>query len=128
MTSARRPLAGLATAALVAAALVALPEAGTAQNPYAEQVITYLDGVEERTLSEGYVPEGESEGWMMSGAEGATILRLPAGRFVVIGMSMPDCSNLDLAVYDAGGAMVSSDVLDDDVPIVNNFGRAPDPV
>ncbi|MFO7893642.1 MAG: hypothetical protein R6U63_07910 [Longimicrobiales bacterium] len=105
MTSARRPLAALATAALVAS-----PATGTAQNPYAEQVTAYLDEVEESTLSEEYVLEGESEGWMISGAEGATILRLPAGRFMVIGACDDDCSDIDLIV----SRMDTEQLLDSD--------------
>lgn len=98
MTRPRRPLAGLATVALATIALAAVPGTGAAQNPYAEQVAAYLDEVEERALGEAYVLEGESEGWMMNGAEGATILRLPAGRFVVIGACDDDCSDIDLIV------------------------------
>ena len=90
MTELRRTLA--------IAAWLLLPGAATAQNPYAEQVSGYLDDMFDRTLGADYSLEGESHGWMIDGADGGSMVRLPAGRYVVIGACDNDCEDIDLAV------------------------------
>lgn len=75
-----------------------IPDPAAPQNVYADQVHGYLDEFESRVLDADHVLEGEAYGWMMDGAEGATIVRLPAGSYVVLGACDDDCSDIDLAV------------------------------
>lgn len=101
------------------AALAALPTLAAAQGMYAEQVGNYLDEMQARVEAEGYTFEGESTGWMVGGARGATVVRLPAGSYVAIGACDDDCSDIDLVA----SLMNASDNLDldeedDSFPIV----------
>ena len=95
---------------VAAAALLLMPGAAAAQNPYAEQVTGYLDDMFESALGADYVLEGESHSWMIDGAEAASVVRLPAGRYVVIGACDNDCEDIDLAV----SRMDTDEVLDSD--------------
>jgi len=102
MTTIRRFLAGLT--------LLLIPATAAAQNTYADQVMGYLDGVFDNALGDGYTLEGESHGWMMNGASGAAIVRLPAGRYVAIGACDNDCEDIDLMV----SRMDDQEMLDSD--------------
>lgn len=93
-----RPSQSLSAGLAFVAVLLALPAAAAAQNAYADQVQGYLDEFEARVLDQGYTLEGEAVGWMMDGAEGGTIVDLPAGSYVVLGACDDDCSDIDLAV------------------------------
>ena len=99
---------------LVVLMMLAFPLSVAAQNVYADQVATYLDEMEAEVAGEGYQLEGQSTGWMMDGAEGATIVRLPAGSYVVVGACDDDCSDIDLmaARMDTQEDLDSDDEMD----------------
>ncbi len=95
-------------------AILLIPATATAQNPYADQVMQYLDGTYDTRYAPAYTLEGESYGWMIAGAEGASAVRLPAGSYVVIGACDDDCSDIDLYVrrMDSDGMLDVDEELD----------------
>lgn len=105
---------------LALAALACLPAVAAAQGMYAEQVSNYLDEMQTRIEAEGFTFEGESTGWMVAGARGATVVRLPAGTYVAIGACDDDCADIDLmaSLMNADNAL-DLDEEDDAFPIVN---------
>lgn len=116
MRPSQAPYAGLLYAAIV---VLVLPSGATAQNVYADQVEGYLDELEARVLDDGYSQEGASAGWMLEGTEGGTLIRLPAGRYVVLGACDDDCSDLDLAVSRVDDrAELGADRAVDSFPVV----------
>lgn len=123
MTTVRLPRALTAAAA----ALALLPAAVPAQGVYADQVAGYLTDMEGR-LGSGLTLEGEASGWMADGAEGATIVRLPAGSYVAFGACDNDCSDIDLVVSRLDTEeMLDSDREMDSFPIVEfTLGQATD--
>lgn len=98
------------TGFLAAVILLAFPGSAPGQDIYAEQVNGYLDEMENRELSAAHTLEGQSTSWMFNGAEAATIVRLPAGSYVVIGACDEDCSDIDLVA----SRMDTQEMLDDD--------------
>lgn len=54
-----------------------------------------------------------------AGGEARFSISLEAGTYGGVAVCDNDCSNVDLAVYDASGAEVAADVLDDDVPVID---------
>jgi hypothetical protein len=106
-----RRIAGLAA--------LLVPAVAVAQNPYADQVMQYLDGMYDTSFGPAYTLEGESYGWMIAGAEGASAVRLPAGSYVVIGACDDDCSDIDLyARRIDSDAMLDSDEELDSFPVL----------
>ena len=59
-------------------------------------------------------------GSLKNNAQGTVTLQLNGGiRYHIMGACDTDCSDMDLVLYDPSGKQVSSDVEDDDFPIVS---------
>lgn len=115
MRSSQPPHAGLLQALII---VLALPGVAAAQSVYADQVESYLDELEARFVGDGYNLEGASAGWMIQGAEGGTLIRLPAGSYVALGACDDDCSDLDLAVSVDEETELGADRATDAFPVV----------
>ncbi|MGK7311545.1 MAG: hypothetical protein ACN0LA_04840 [Candidatus Longimicrobiales bacterium M2_2A_002] len=116
MRSSQPSYSGLLHAAII---VLALPAVAAAQNVYAAQVEGYLDELEARFVGDGYNLEGASSGWMIPGAEGGTLIRLPAGSYVALGACDDDCSDLELSVSGVDGETeLGADRAADAFPVV----------
>lgn len=80
------------------------------------QVMTQLQAL---PTSDGVSVVDERTGLVDASGSTRFSLNLSPGHYGAVAVCDNDCSNVDLLVYDAGGSQVASDVLDDDVPIVD---------
>ena len=79
-----------------------------------------LDKASETMAKEGFLAAGDlHEGRLADDASEPIVLNLTRGReTVLVGFCDFDCEDMDLALYDAAGADVGSDVETDDVPLI----------
>ena len=114
-SAARRALGGLAAAAAL------LPATGSARDEdwgaHVQRLVAHAGALFARG---GYRPDGELRtGALNGGTRERFELRLRGGtRVGAIAVCDSDCSNLDLALHDAGGRSLAEDVEDDAVPIL----------
>lgn len=108
-----RPAAGLV--------LLLLPPAVHGQaNEWEQVVLDQLEEISTGFREHGYVATGQRfTGALDAGGTDSFELPLVAGaKYVVAAACDGDCSNIDLYAFDAAGREVSSDVEDDDYPVV----------
>lgn len=110
----RAALAAATAAALAATAALA------AQDQWSQQVRNMLQEASGRFAQQGYRPSHEVyTSSLNDDARELVTLVLDAGKhYYVMGACDTDCDDLDLLLFDPAGNEVSSDVLDDDFPIV----------
>jgi hypothetical protein len=80
-----------------------------------DQVQMQLDGLD---FAGNATIQEESTGLVAAGEEDRLSYDLPAGSYQAWAVCDFDCTDVDLAVFDAGGTMVGSDQLTDDMPVV----------
>jgi hypothetical protein len=110
-------------------ALVALPAVSSdaqAQDRYRAQVLALLEPVGEHLISEGFRAYHQPfTGSLASGATTDIEFVLYSGfMYVFVGACDVDCSDVDLILRDASGAVVASDTATDDVPVITFEPRA----
>ncbi|HEX7243534.1 MAG TPA: hypothetical protein VF263_24830 [Longimicrobiaceae bacterium] len=116
----------LALAALAAAALLACPAAGSAQNTYRATVVSQMDAAGSVFTRQGFrsAPDvfdrNSIVGALAQGATSMLELSLVAGvEYRITGVCDEDCSDLDLRLFAPGSTQATEkDDSDDDVPIL----------
>lgn len=107
-------------AALIAAGLGLVSAPVLAQDEWATQVQKMMDTAAAKLAENGYRYGGFSHsGSLKDDATERVTLRLGSGNSQVVGLCDNDCSDIDLAVFDANGKKVDEDVADDDYPVVS---------
>jgi len=103
-----------------AAALIAAAPAAAFDDQWAQQVKSYMDAAAKPFFDRGYRYGGFSHsGSLNDKTRERLTVRLGAGlTSQIMGGCDPDCSDLDLVLYDSAGTAVDSDVEADDYPIV----------
>jgi hypothetical protein len=88
-----------------------------------------LEMLSDVLLVDGYVYAGFAhEGTLAEGKSEDVPIRLGAGLdFAIVGECEAECSNLDLALYDAAGAMIASDFMLDEFPFIKTIPAASAP-
>ncbi len=98
------------------------PTSAHAQGEYQwrARVTTSLTNAAKSLTEQGYEQVRETQiGSMHDRENDEFTLTLHAGRrYALVGVCDSDCKDLDLALYDANGEQVDSDIQNDDVPIV----------
>lgn len=103
---------------LFAVALLVVPSLVEAQS-HAEAVWTQLNRAFGQVRGDGFNSRNYVIGRMSNGSSDSWSFTLPGGNsYKIVGVCDNDCEDLDLRVS-IGDEMVTEDVLDDDVPIVN---------
>lgn len=109
--------------ASVIAPLDPAPESGP--NPYVEVVYGQLEMARQRLSPEGFEMVGSTAGALAANEADDFSIRLDDGfEYKIVGVCDQDCSDLDLALFDSFDELVASDVLDDDMPVLDVFGEA----
>ncbi len=100
--------------------LVVITSDAQSQDRYYTQVLTQLESVGEHMRSEGFRSHHRtSTGSMYTGAAVRIDFELFSGtKFVFVGACDANCSDMDLILRDASGAVVSSDTAEGDVPVI----------
>jgi len=100
--------------------LVASMAAFVPQDQWVRQVRSMLQEASGRFAQQGYRMSHEIyTGSLNDDARERVAVQLDAGRhYYLMGACDTDCDDMDLILFDAAGNEVSSDVLDDDFPIV----------
>ena len=90
-----------------------------AQDRYEQQVLLQLDQVSLVFTSAGYIPIIEDGGKLDHGSSENYTVTLETGRtYILMGVCDEDCLDLDMALYDGYGNLISRDDSEDDVPTV----------
>lgn len=108
-------------AAALAALLVASTAAASFQDEWERQVRLQLTAAGQAFAAEGYtLTHRVFTGSLENEASGTVTIPLDAGKeYHVMGVCDTDCSDLDLKLSDPAGNEVSTDVEDDDTPVVS---------
>jgi hypothetical protein len=95
--------------------------ASAQQNEWVAQVRRQLTSAGSSFSERGYTLSHDVHtGSLRDDASEDLTLTLDAGtEYQIVGVCDNDCSDVDLTLYNAAGAVVDSDMLDDDVPIVS---------
>ena len=101
-------------------ALVLAPlRTAVAQDQYEQQVLAQLEAASMVFTSAGYTPIIGDGGKLAHGATETYSVTLEAGHsYMLMGVCDEDCLDLDLALYDGYGDLVSRDDSEDDAPVV----------
>lgn len=115
-TDGKFAIAGLAAASLALGAAVP----GVAQSSHQQLVDSLLDAAQNLARSNGYAStHSRYNGSLNSNQTETVTLTLDAGTsYMIVGQCDGDCSDLDLWLYDENGYEIDSDVLEDDVPVL----------
>ncbi len=107
-------------------ALFAVSNDAQAQDVYRAQVLAQLEPVGEHLMSEGFRAYHEPFTGSLDSGDAAEIeFVLYSGiTYIFVGACDVDCSDVDLILRDASGAVVASDTAMDDVPVVTFEPRA----
>ena len=90
------------------------------QNQYEQQVLQQLQQASSAFTSAGYSPVIADGGSLAQGETMQFTVTLQAGAsYMLMGVCDQDCSDLDLALYDGYGNLVSADETTDDAPVVD---------
>ncbi len=89
------------------------------QDRYEQQVLLQLDQVSMVFTSAGYIPIIEDGGKLDHGSSENYTVTLETGHtYILMGVCDEDCLDLDMALYDGYGTLISRDDSEDDVPTV----------
>jgi hypothetical protein len=109
-------------ASVIAPMEPAVDESGS--NPYVDVVYEQLELARQRLAPEGYEMVGSSAGALAADeAEDFSIFFDEGYEYKVVGVCDQDCTDLDLALFDEYDEPVASDVLDDDLPVLDVIGE-----
>lgn len=105
--------------AIAAAVLLAgTPLAAAQEWPAVRDALLEMLG--DALVTEGYVYAGFAhEGTLADGQSEDVPIRLGPGLdFAVVGECQIECDNLDLALFDAAGGVIASDIMPDEFPLL----------
>jgi hypothetical protein len=104
-----------------ALAALALATPAAAQDPWDRQVRDMLVEAGKRLEGDGMaLTHPIQTGSLNQGAKRSLSFTLAPGRaYSILGLCDEDCTDVDLALYDASGRQVALDVEDDDFPVVS---------
>ena len=112
---------GYSTLTLFLFLLVVLAPVRTAiaQDRYEQQVLQQLGEASMAFTSVGYIPIIEDGGKLDQGSSETYTAPLETGHtYILMGVCDEDCLDLDMALYDGYGNLISRDDSEDDVPTV----------
>jgi hypothetical protein len=107
--------------ALSCMALILVPFRTTyGQNQYEQHVLQQLQSASSAFTSAGYTPVISDGGSLAQGETMTYTVTLQKGAsYMLMGVCDQDCMDLDLALYDGYGNLISADETEDDVPVVD---------
>ena len=105
---------------LIVVAVLALAHTATGQNQFERQVRAQLDRVGESLAKKGFLLTTQVYTGELDDERNEDVtVRLRAGvNYAIVGVCDEDCDDLDIVLLTAGGRELTSDVQDDDVPVV----------
>jgi hypothetical protein len=90
------------------------------QNQYEQQVLQQLQQASSAFISAGYTPIIADGGSLAQGETMTYTVTLQTGAsYMLMGVCDQDCMDLDLALYDGYGYLISTDKTEDDLPVVD---------
>lgn len=90
------------------------------QNQYEQQVLQQLQHASFAFTSAGYTPIIADGGSLGQGETMTFTVTLQTGSsYMLMGVCDQDCRDLDLALYDGYGNLISADETEDDAPVVD---------
>lgn len=118
-----QPLASVAAPAAQTVQTAATTPADGAATPavdWRQQVLGYLDTQHRPLVDAGYAKDNGTDDWvdqLKVGTPKVWEVQLVRGvDYQVVGVCDSDCKNVDMEVYDASGATIGADTLEDDFP------------
>ena len=108
------------TPSLLVIGVLALTQTAAGQNQFERQVRAQLDRVGANLAKKGFqLTTQVYTGDLDDERNEEVTVRLRAGvSYAIVGVCDEDCDDLDIVLYNAAGREITSDVEDDDVPVV----------